>query len=300
MLLAKSLVAQTQLPTPRQPKAKTIRDICGTGSGEKSRAAFAVFIAQVQIDFANCQLPDGRYSLYIDDMKFLSLAILAMLQPAPALKPQTVLPLSETHRRDLSCVAIFAIVASEQEKAVQSALEYPLVSERGRIFSGRTGERIMGETGQSRDQVRDAILTAVATHQARVKDVADPEEIVQSAMMTCLPLLEAVVPPKTKPDLNQCAAMLQLAYEEVYAREKLSKTAQDLKTLAFVLDNRAREKLKADGYSGSESDVILTRIREEMLTKARRTEPAGESSDLDFDHCFALAAPEPRQQPGQH
>ena len=53
--------------------------------------------------------------------------------------------------------------------------------------------------------------------------------------------------------------MLQIAYEEVHDREGLSKTAQDLKTLATVLDSRARDKMRAEGLSGQESDILLTR-----------------------------------------
>jgi len=119
-------------------------------------------------------------------------------------------------------------------------------------------------------------------------------------MEKCLPLLEMEIPPKPKPTINQCAAMVELAYREVYDREGLSKTAQDLKTLAYVLDNRAREDLKANGYSGTESDIILTQLREEMLAEAKAKEGAGQSSDLDFDHCFKLAAPKDKTPKSQH
>ena len=72
----------------------------------------------------------------------------------------------------------------------------------------------------------------------------------------------------------------------------LSKTAQDLKTLAFVLDSRAREKMRGEGLSGNESDIVLTQLREQMMADAIAKESQGQSSDLDFEHCFALAAPE--------
>ncbi|MEP6102056.1 hypothetical protein, partial [Parasphingorhabdus sp.] len=103
-----------------------------------------------------------------------------------------------------------------------------------------------------------------------------------------------------KPDLNQCAGILQLAYDEVHDREGLSKTAQDLKTLAAVLDSRARDKMRAEGLSGQESDILLTQSREAMLADAKQKEAEGQSSDLDFEHCFTLAAPEDKQRKYEH
>lgn len=218
----------------------------------------------------------------------LPLFALALSQSASGSLPT---PLTDIHKRDLSCVAALAIVASEQERGVASSFAYPLLDERGRTYAGLVGERVMQETGLTREQVREQILASVSAQQAKVKDVAEPQQVVDAEMQKCLPLLEKEVPPKPKPTLNQCAAMVELAYREVYGREGLSKTAQDLKTLAYVLDSRAREVLKAEGYSGNESDILLTQLREEMLAEAKVKESAGESSDLDFDHCFKLAAP---------
>ena len=201
------------------------------------------------------------------------------------------LPLTDVHKRDLSCVAALAIVASEQQRGVESSFVYPLIQERGKTYAGVIGERVMQETGMSQEDVGKAMVAAVADQQAKVKDVAEPQQVVEAEMAKCLPLLDETVPPKPKPNLNQCAAMVELAYREVYGREGLSKTAKDLKTLATVLDSRARDALKADGYSGNESDVILTTLREKMLAEAREKEAQGISSDLDFDHCFKLAAP---------
>jgi len=209
-------------------------------------------------------------------------------------------PLTDIHKRDLSCVAALAIVASEQERGVVDSFDYPLLEERGRTYAGLVGERVMQETGLTREQVRQQMIAAVDAQQLKVKDVAEPRQVVETEMAKCLPLLDKEVPPKPKPTLNQCAAMVELAYREVYGREGLSKTAQDLKTLAYVLDSRAREALKAEGYSGNESDIVLTQLREEMLTEAKVKEKAGKSSDLDFDHCFKLAAPKDKAPRNDH
>ncbi|WP_417613677.1 hypothetical protein [Parasphingorhabdus sp.] len=229
-------------------------------------------------------------------MNLLALLLLALSQPA-ASPPK---PLDEIQRRDLSCVAVLAIIASEQESGVERSLDYPLLSERGASYAAQVGQRIMDETSRTREQVREDILAAVAEQQAIARDAADPDEAVRKEMATCLPLLDAAVPPKPKPDLTQCAGMLQLAYDEVYKREGLSKTAQDLKTLAAVLDSRAREEMRAEGLSGQESDIILTQSREAMLAEAQRREAQGQGSDLDFDHCFFLAAPKEKQPRNDH
>lgn len=235
-------------------------------------------------------------------MKFILLTMFAIAQPSvdlsrPVPENETAAPLSEVHKQSLSCVAAFAIVASEQERAVESALSYPLLAERGRIYAGQIGEKVMAETGQSREQVRDAILTAVADQQAKAKEIAEPAEIIAAEMAKCLPLLEAELPPKSTPTLNQCAVLMQMVYEEVYQQEKLSKMAQDLKTLAFVLDSRARDQMRDEGKSGNESDIILTLIREEL--EADQAQQTGQR-ELDVDHCFTLAAPDKKVQSFEH
>ena len=229
-------------------------------------------------------------------MNFITIMMLALAQPAQG----PAVPLTEMQMRDLSCVAVLAIIASEQERGVASALEYPLLSERGATYAGLVGERIMSETGRTREEVRQDILAAVAEQQAKGGNGAEAEEVMSTEMAQCLSLLDAAIPTKPKPDLNQCAVMLQLAYEEVYGREGLSKTAQDLKTLAAVLDSRARDKMRAEGLSGLESDILLTQSRETMLAEAKQKEASGQGSDLDFEHCFALAAPEDKGRKYEH
>lgn len=229
-------------------------------------------------------------------MNFIPLLMLILSQPAAS----PPVPLDEIQRRDLSCVAVLAIIASEQERGVESALDYPLLTERGATYAGLVGQRIMDDSGRTKEQVREDILAAVAAQQALGKDAADPDELIRREMATCLPLLDATVPPKPKPDLIQCAGMLQLAYEEVHEREGLSKTAQDLKTLAAVLDSRARDKMRAEGLSGQESDILLTQGREAMLADAKQKKSLGQGSDLDFEHCFTLAAPEDKQRKYEH
>ncbi len=203
-------------------------------------------------------------------------------------------PLTDVQQRDIECVAALALVADEQERGVVGSGKWPYLVDRGKTYAGLVGERVMEESGQSREQIRDHILAAVDAYQREAVESADPEAVVEAAMARCLPVLDAVVPPPATPDLPQCAAMLQLAYEEVYGREGLSPTAKDLKTLAYVLDSRAREQLRAEGYSGNEADILMTTVREKLLAESKERAAQGLGDNLDFDHCFRLAAPKPK------
>lgn len=229
-------------------------------------------------------------------MNLFAILMFALSQPTDS--PPA--PLDELQHRDLACVAVLAIVASEQARGVDSALAYPPLGERGATYAGLVGEQIMADSGRTREQVREDMLAAVAAQQELAREADDPDERIAEEMAICLPLLDAAVPPAPEPDLTQCAGMLRLAYEEVYAREGLSKTAQDLKTLAAVLDSRARDQMRAEGLSGQESDILLTQGREAMLADAQKREALGQGSNLDFDHCFTLAAPEPKQPRRDH
>jgi len=202
-----------------------------------------------------------------------------------------IAPLTEVHRRDMRCAAAFAIIASEQQRNVASALNYPPLGKRGQQYFADTGERIIGETGMTKEQVRGELENIVKSLQSEAIESDDPETVAQAIMTPCLKLLDAAIPPEDPPTIIECAAVLQIAYEEVYAREGLSKTAQDLKTLASVLESRARDEMRAAGYSGNEADAELVLTREEILAQAIAIETTGESSSFDYGHCFELAAP---------
>lgn len=208
--------------------------------------------------------------------------------------------LTEEQQRDIDCVAALAIIANEQQRGIAGSGRWPYVVDRGQTWAGLVGERVMEEAGLSREAVRDLILAAVAGQQAKVEEVADPSIVVDNEMARCLPLLDAAVPPPREPTLPECAAMMQLAYEEVYGREGLSGTAKDLKTFAFVLDSRAREDLYAQGYSGNEADILMTTTREKMLDESKERAAKGLGDNLDFDHCFRLAAPKPKAGGSPH
>lgn len=201
------------------------------------------------------------------------------------------MPLTDIHHRDMRCAAAFAIIASEQQRNVASALTYPPLANRGQQYFADTGERIMTDTGMTKEQVRDELKAVVETLQLEAVESDDPEAVVKGIMTPCLELLDAAIPPEVPPTIIECAAVLQIAFDEVYAREGLSKTAQDLKTLASVLESRSRDEMRAAGYSGNEADAKLVLTKEAILVKAFEIERTGESSNFDYQYCFELAKP---------
>lgn len=93
----------------------------------------------------------------------------------------------------------------------------------------------------------------------------------------------------------QCAVYVQLAYEEVKGREGDSNTARDLKTLASVLESRARDEMRDAGLSGNEADAKLIETREAAIAKEKARNPGDDTQaadgDIDFEACFNMAKP---------
>lgn len=222
-----------------------------------------------------------------------SIALLAAAQTftnqAPV--PPSEIPLTLEQRGDIRCAAAFAIVALEQQRGVASALAYPNMEPRGRTFFGQVGSNLVAETGRPREEIRAVLVAEFTAFQQAAAANNDPDATIDAIMPACLIRLDAEVPPPPAPSLPQCAAILALAYDEVYAREGLSSTAKDLKTLATVLDNRARGQLREKGQSGSEIDVILGTLKAQLASEAEALAEQGKSPNLDYEYCFELAEP---------
>lgn len=209
---------------------------------------------------------------------------------APA-SPVAVPTLTQAQRDDLTCAAAFAIIASEQERGVASALEYPTLVNRGRTYFVTTAERIVTETASSDDAVGLALKQIVEQLQADAAQSNDPAGVVDAIMTPCLAKLDAVVPLPPPPSLLHCAIYLQAAFEEVHGREGDSPTARDLKTLATVLESRARDDMRDEGLSGNEADQRMIETREKIIAEETARDPNDDSTDIDFEHCFDLARP---------
>lgn len=229
-------------------------------------------------------------------MKSLFL-LLASLQtataPAPATPPAPVTApvLTPAQREDLTCAAAFAIIASEQTRGVTSALAYPTLVVRGRTYFVDTAERIVTETATSEDAVGLALTRIVEDLQAEAAQSNDPAGVVDAVMAPCLAKLDAAVPLPPPPSMLQCAIYLQLAFEEVQGREADSATARDLKTLASVLESRARDEMRDEGLSGNEADRRFLETREAIDAREKARGPDDDATDVDFEHCFTLAQP---------
>lgn len=228
----------------------------------------------------------------------LIFSLLALQSAVPAENAQedtTPLPLTATQKQDLRCSAAFAIIASEQERRVPWAQEWPRLSVRGKDFFTETGLSLIRESGRTREQVSALMVAEVTALQDAAAGTADPNAIVDAIRQPCLERLGEVVAPLEKPDLVTCAGIMELAYREVHGREGLSASAKDLKTLASVLDDRARKQLLSQGKSANESDRILGEARDGFAAASAERAEQGLTDPTDYDHCFDLAAPEPQE-----
>ena len=184
----------------------------------------------------------------------------------------TVMPLTAQRNTDLRCVSMLAIVADAQVRETGWEEVEPL-KDSGARYAGVIGERVMKETGRSREAVRDVILRGVAGFQRR-------GAITRPDVDACVVRMKVAAPPTPEPGLPRCAAILSLAAEAVRKREGLSKGAKDLATLASVLAYRAR----VEG-GGSEAEVMAT-INAERDAAAK----AGGASEPEIQDCAQRAA----------
>ncbi len=210
---------------------------------------------------------------------------------APAPAPVSAPALTPAQREDLTCAAAFAIIASEQARGVTSALAYPTLVVRGRSYFVATAERIVAETATDEDAVGLALTRIVEDLQAQAAQSNDPAGVVDAIMTPCLAKLDAAVPLPPPPSMLQCAIYLQLAFDEVASREGDSATARDLKTLATVLESRARDEMRDEGLSGNEADRRFIETREAIDAREKARAPDDDATDVDFEHCFTLAKP---------
>ncbi len=217
----------------------------------------------------------------------LSLLVLAPVAVAqtPALPAPDLSRLTHGHRATLRCAAAFAIVATTQANG-ESLVGWPPLSVRGKRYFIDAGVAVMQGAALDRFTVRDLIAADVQALQT----AADPDAALAALATPCLAQLDATVQPLATPNLRQCAAIMALAYDELYAREGLTAAARDLKTLASVLAAREREALLALGQTGDAADRALAEARDLIVAEA------GDGKDginkYEIAHCYALAKPD--------
>ena len=213
-------------------------------------------------------------------------------QPAPPPAASVKLPeLNAEQKSQLTCSAVFAIVASDQARGQDTALAYPPLKVRGREYFVRFGARTIDRTGASRDAVKVLLESEVERLQKLAAATGDPQGTLARTIGPCLPRLDAEVPPLTRPTLAQCTAILSLAYQEVYAREGLNGAqARDLKILSAVVESRQRKALGEQGLSGGQIDKTVAEEHGRMLKEVLASGPGVEKYDLQT--CYDLARPD--------
>ena len=228
---------------------------------------------------------------------FVGAALLALVvatplaaQPAPPVPPK--LPeLNADQKAQLTCSAVFAIVASDQARGEEAALRFPPLKVRGREYFVRFGAHTIDQTGASREAIKLLLEGEVERLQTLAAQLGDPQGTLARTITPCLPRLDAEVPPLAKPTLAQCTAIITLAYEEVYARDGINGAqSRDLKILSAVLDSRQRKALQAQALSGNEIDKSVVLEHDRMLKEALAAGPGIEKYDLQT--CYDLAKPD--------
>jgi hypothetical protein len=208
---------------------------------------------------------------------------LALTIPAFAAAPP---PLTAEQKERVRCVAALAIVANEQERGVGDWGSLPPLKSRGSHFAGVVGESLTGEGGRTREAVRDAILAAVADFQK-----SGVNEIPAETAISCIELMNRIDPPPPPPGLTECAAVVSLAATAARAREGFSDNVKLLVTFATVLESRARAKLRSEGKTEAENDVIIGLKKEELSAMAKSKRKGDEAIGPDMAGCLELAKP---------
>jgi hypothetical protein len=85
--------------------------------------------------------------------------------------------------------------------------------------------------------------------------------------------------------------MLSLVAKQAREREGFSDNVKLLVTFATVLDSRARAKLRSEGKTEAENDVILGLKKEEFSKAAKSKRQGAESIGPDMAGCLELAKP---------
>ena len=218
-------------------------------------------------------------------MKRLLVPVLALALTIPAFAAAPP-PLTTEQKERVRCVAALAIVANEQERGVGDWDSLPPLKSRGSHFAGVVGDSLTGEGGRTREAVRDAILAAVAEFQK-----SGVNELPAEIAINCIELMNRLDPPLPPPGLTECAAMVSLAAKGAREREGFSDNVKLLVTFATVLDSRARAKLRSEGKTEAENDVILGLKKEELSAAAKAKRKDNEAIGPDMAGCLELAKP---------
>ena len=195
------------------------------------------------------------------------MTLLLALAAATALSPQST--------QDVRCVALLGIVAYEQGRDSEWR-DMPPIKADGERFAGVVGERVMKETGRTREAVRELILADVAA-------IQKTKTLLRDEVDSCIARIAVVAPPTAPPELPRCAAIMLVAAENVKAREGLSKGAKDLATLASILAYRAQ----VEGVAAGKTEA---QVADGIAAERAAAIKAGSTDEGELQSCADLAA----------
>jgi hypothetical protein len=118
----------------------------------------------------------------------LAAGALAVTAPLVAADGPELTPEQATQLR---CAAAFGLIASEQARGIESALEYPPLGERGKEYFVQVSAALMDAHSLSRDGVSALVNAQVEEIQKEAMMSDDPAAHMQKTMTSCFVLLEA-------------------------------------------------------------------------------------------------------------
>lgn len=123
---------------------------------------------------------------------FAAAASLALVSAVPARAQANVVELDTAVR----CSALFAIIASGQDKGNAAARLLPPMEPRGKEVFVQTAARLMDEGHLDRDQTAARFKAEVTSLSGDIAAAPAPAARMQALAAPCLPLLDAVMPAK--------------------------------------------------------------------------------------------------------
>lgn len=231
-------------------------------------------------------------------MRMLIFALaLALAAPQPA-------TMTDIQQRDIACVGVMGLIAADQRRKAEGYDLYPDVQERGKIWAGIVGDRVMEETGLPKEVVGLAMTEAAKGEQNRVATADEPRSVAMNRFLECQPLMEAdlaepitVVETESFPEVDwgtddpakltamrtelmadladshrvrYCRTMLDMARKEIVGRE--GRDSRDAKAMARLVEgltnHAATFPLPAPGSA--------KQVSADELAKQLDKEPSGE------------------------
>jgi len=227
------------------------------------------------------QVTEGlAFLAFVPTMGNMILSLLLALQAATDPLPK---PLTERHKSDIGCVATLGLLADEQRRGVTTSLRFPNVMQRGRVYAGIVGPRVMTEAQLPREVVALAIRQAVSDQQnAGISSQISNQQrkqIFVARVSDCLSRLDAEVP-ATAPSADDylfCAAAISISTNQLERREgEASINASALR----ALEQQLGEKYRVAKFGGRTGNAEKDKADDLMAAKQVEREAAKQRASI--------------------